>query len=284
MAYPDKLFCQEFRQMMVDRNSLIGNDPRFHLVELPMPVLRGMVSAEAGNSLAKVVGVKEKYFSSLNDCIVTVLKRSTYKKRQIDSNGSFLKDRDDNLVYTQVPVTHGSVAILSNKCIRLRNRVVENGVTKRYVPSTGFKYIDYMDLPEGRGRRYIYIIPKEYVYRLNTCALVLSQSSLRNYYKGYRLALQNGGYVYLYVVPSSKLRQASYRVLGIKLSPDFSVEIKSILNLWQSLGVIFDLNTTVVGVSNLGISALEGTLYMEDFRLTDKSLSDVSDEEEVVYG
>ena len=283
MAYPDKLFCQEFRQMMTDRNSQIGSDPRFHLVELPMPVLSSMFSATVNSSFAQVDGVKEEYFSSLNESVVTVLKRGEFKKRQVDSEGNFLKDRDGHIVYTQVPVPHGSVAILSKKCIGLRNRIVENGVVKRYEPSQGFKYVDYVDLAGGKGRRYIYIIPKANVFSLNTCTLVLSQNNLRNFYKGYRLALQNGSYVYLYVVPTAKLRQSSYRILGTKFSPDFSSEINSILKLWQSLGVIFDLSKTSVGMSNLGISTIEGTLYLEDFKLRGKALDDDSSEEEVIY-
>lgn len=280
MATPDKLFCTEFRQMMNERNMHLKSDPRFHLVELPMPDLGKMFSVNIGRSLGKIVGVKEPYFSKLNGSMVTILKRGTYRKRQVDSFGKFIKDSKGNLVYTQVPVPRESVAVLSSVSIGLKNSVVEHGVKKKYQPSKGFKYVDYI-VRDGK-KSFIYIIPREMVYRLNTCALALSQNSMRNYYKGYKLALQNGSYVYMYVIPTYKYRsQSNYRVLGVKAGIDFSQEVITILNLWQSLGVIFDLEKTSVGGGlNLGIITLEGTLYAEDYKPLGNSMKVEKDEDE----
>lgn len=274
MSNFDSIFNREFRDMMNGRKSL---NKAFNLVELPIPELTTMRVGPLTRALVLIKGVKEPFFDRLNNLEVELIPRTTLQKRKVMSDGKFRKDNEGKFVCIQVPVPMNCVAILTNKSIGLKNFVVENGVKKRHKVSEGFKYVDYRETKEGR--KYIYIVPKSFVYRLNASALVIALNPHKAYYKGCKLALQNGNYVYLYVIPYKYRTNATYRVLGVKTGVSFDNEVKAILRYWSNIGVIFNPNLTklednIKGLTNLGIMNLLGTCSIADYERYSVSLVD----------
>lgn len=275
----DSLFYKEFRDMMNGRRSLAHN---YRLVDLPLPELEGMTIGEPKGKMALVKGIKEPFFDRLNGQEVQLVGRTQLQKRQVLSDGSFRTDKDGNFVTTQVPVPHDNVAILSSVSIGLKRFIEVDGVKREHKVTEGYRYVDYV---EGKqGRRYIYIVPKQFVYRLSLCALILTPNKRRVFFKGCKLALQNGNYVYLYVVPYTYRDNIDIRVLGVKSSYNFDTEVTQIIQYWMHIGVIFNLNLTalegqVYGQTNLGILDLEGTIVSEDYQRLGVSMAEEKEEE-----
>lgn len=275
----DSLFYKEFRDMMNGRRSLSQG---FKLVDLPLPELDTMINGVPKGQMALIRGIKEPFFERLNGEEVQLVGRTQLKKRQVLSDGTFRRDANGNYVCTHITVPHECVAILSKRSIGLKRYVEVNGIKREHKVSEGFRYVDYVGTREGR--KYIYIVPKMYVYRLNMCALVLTPNKRRVYFQGCKLALQNGNYVYLYVVPYKYRDNMDARVLGVKSHYDFSKEVTQIIHYWMSIGVIFNLHLTALegninGVTNLGIMDLEGTIVAEDYKRYGVSMAEEKEEE-----
>lgn len=273
----DSVFSSEFREMMNGRRALI---PAWRLVDLPLPTLPTM-HLDYSNKLAKVNGLREQFFERLNGTEVKLVGRTSLQKRQVLSDGSFRRDDKGNFMYIQVPVKQGFVAVVSPISIGLRRFIEVDGVRKKHEPTPGFRYVDYI---ETNGRReYIYIIPKENVYPLELCALVITPNTHRLYYKGCRLALQNGTYLYMYVIPYKYRESPSYRILGVKASVDFDAEVSAIFQHWVKNGILFNLCLTALanqvnGVTNLGIMNLVGTCDYTTYIPCEFSLAEMKDE------
>jgi hypothetical protein len=270
MQTHDNLFAKEFKDMMNGRRSMSIS---FKLVDLPLPMLESMINGTPKGHIAVLRGIKEPFFDRLNGEEVQLVGRTTLQKRQVLSDGTFRLNKDGKNEYTQVPVTHGCVAILSKTSIGLK-RTVDG---KEHKVSEGFRYVDYVDTTSGR--KYIYVVPKTYAFRLNMCALVITPNKRRVYFKGCKLALQNGNYVYLYVIPFKYRETQDIRILGVKSDYSFDKEVSQIIQYWMSLGVIFDLKKTALadqvnGITNLGIMDLDGTVVSEDYRRFDISMAD----------
>lgn len=266
MKTADQVFAKEFKDMMNGRRSITGY---FNITDIPVPSIPSLLTNLGKGEVCLVKGIKEPFFDKLNNSEVQLVTTPTLMKRQVLSDGSFRVDRNGDYVLIQVPVKQGFVPIHSNKSIGLKNRIVVNGVERKHTLSEGYKYVDFFEL--NGEKRYIYIVPKENVYPMNLCALVITPNTHRNFYKGCKLALQNGHYLYLYVIPYKAGRETrGYRVLGVKPSPNFDIEVKKLLEYWMRIGVIFDLNLTALenqvgGENNVGIMDLIGTLGPEDY-------------------
>lgn len=273
MKTADQVFAKEFKDMMNGRRSMSGS---FNLVDIPIPNMSSLLTNLGKGEVCLVKGLSEDFFDKLNNSEVQILTSQILMKRQVLSDGTFRVDSNGNYVFTQVPLKQGFVAIHSKKSIGLKRKVVINGIEKEHKLAEGFRYIDYFEL-KGE-RRYIYTIPKENVYPLNLCALIITPNKHRHFYKGCKLALQNGNYLYIYVIPFKNGRETrGYRVIGTKASPYFDIEVNKLLSHWMQLGIIFDLNMTALenqvgGENNLGIMDLVGTLGIDDYIRTNYSL------------
>lgn len=297
MQNSDVVFYKEFNNMMNERRAMPA---RFGYVDLPFPELSTMImgtpkrkmcfiGVSPKNEWASEDGkITEPYFEVLNGTTAELVGKTTLQKRQFLSDGSFRRDKNGDFVTTDVPVKKDSVAILSPVNIHLKTfEYDERGHKKNHNVSDGFKYVDYIKNPEDGSVKYIYIIPKKYVHLVNLCALVITLNKHRNYYKGSRLALQNGNWVYIYVIPYKYRENPSYRVCGVKDSTDFDEEVNNILTFWYQMGIIFDLNLTVLqnqvkGQNNAAIVDLDPTLDVSDYVAydKDKSLADENIDEE----
>lgn len=275
----DALFIREFREMMNGRRALV---PSLPLVSIPLPSISGVIVGEPRGKMVWIKKVQEPFFNRLNNTQAQLVGRTTLRKRQVLSDGTFRKDDQDNYVVTQIPVPHTDVAIFSPLSIGLKRVIRKNGVDQVYQAAPGFRYIDFIDNAEGR--RYIYTLPKDYVYPLNLCALILTPNRRRVFYQGAKLALQDGNHVYLYVVPYKYRDNADARVIMVKPHFDFTSEVVTILAHWISLGVIFDFHLTsldnqVNGLTNLGVIDLEGTVVADDFQVHGPSLAEADQSE-----
>lgn len=232
---PDALFKKEFMQTMHERKMRALN---FHIREVVIPEKMEEKRLPKPECVYKVRGVVEPYFSKLNGKVVEKYTEEV-RKRQLTSTGEFRKEKG-KYVYDEVVVPINSMCIVSSVTIQLRNVIQEVGRPPvAYNPSEGFRYVDYIEDTNG-GRRYIYIIPKDYLVPLDLCALVLTPNTHRDQYKGLRVALANGHYVNLYVIPYKHQGERGYRVLDVKPTTNFDVEIKALLEFWVRIGVMFN--------------------------------------------
>lgn len=255
----NNLFYKEFRDMMNQRRAL---GKSIALSKFEVPNMDGVIVGSPKGVIALVKGIKEPFFDRLNGKEVQLMPKGTLYKRKVLSDGTFRLDAEGKEIKEAVPLKRGSVAILSDVSIGLKRKIEKDGKVVSHTPSEGYGYVDYVETKNGR--KYIYIVPKDFVYRLNMCALVLSLSSLRNFYKGAKIALKDGTYVNVYVVPYKYRENSGVRVLGVKSSNDFDTEFANLLKLWQSKGLIFDtrftyLEESIRGLNNVGIIPLRGT-------------------------
>ena len=256
-----------------------------------------------------IKGIAEPYFSELNGSEVEIAKEDTFYKRTILYENDMVKfrtDKDGNYVTKPIYLQDGFVGVFSKKNIHLPNRIEKNGVKKDYTPTKGYNYVDYVDIENGR--KYLYTIPMEVVFKMELCALVLSLEKkskvTRKFFKGSMIALKNGFFAYLYVVPYANIARQrrltenmygdnigdveNFKILGMKSGINFNEEVKELLSMWKENGRIFDLEKTVVfdedmySAENFGIIDLEPNLELSDYRRIGdplKSLEYVEDDD-----
>lgn len=273
LASYDRIFKQEFSQMVKERAYLNPwcSDKRFLINEMPIPNI-GSTELVDG---AYIKGITEPYFSELNKSIGIIEKRQAWTKKEYDQHGNVLTNANGRTVLKEITIPRDSIVISSKKNIHMPNTKIV-GVSKvKYVPSEGFKYVDFEKRKDG-STIYYYAIPKCYVYKLNLCALVLTKNSRgrQSHYKGYRVILQNGKYAYLYIIPYRNNKAC--RVLSIKATPNFKKELDVIFNYWEASGLIFNRQLCTLGDSNLGYTFVDGDLNVDDFIPYDKSLSEIT--------
>ena len=263
----DEIFVREFRQMTSDRRAKTKLD----LNCIPLPDSSVFKGGIVNANKVQIRNVSDKYFSKLNNMECILLSRPSLKKRVFLPDGSFRKDTSGKLMYTDVPVPQGCVAVLSD--INIEVKLSHVSVDK-------LMYVDFTDDVSRKLRRYIYIIPKSFCYKINQCALVLASNKLRSYYEGCAMFLQNGHKVYLHILPfnpANTLRP--YRMLAVKSTCDFKSECDDILNYWENHGVIFTRANTglamaVGGSSSCGFDVFPPTLTEYTGCTHSESLSD----------
>lgn len=169
----------------------------------------------------------DEFYSLLNESTVKPLPKGTVAKRRVVDKVTrgFKKNSDDSFIYEDYPVPTGSMVVVSNICINLPY--------SRYMKDKeGFGYVDFVQTPIGRG--YLYVLPKEYLYRVHQTALVIStkKNLLNLESKGF--VLWSGGKFYVHIIPYKP--GATYiatRILktGVGLGT-FKKEFAELLNFW----------------------------------------------------
>lgn len=272
----EELFKKEFKAMMKGRREL-GRG--VSVEKIPIPNLGGGVPKR---QIVGIKGVEEPYFARLNGRKVELLPKMTLYKRKVLSDGTFRKDKEGREVKEQVVLKKGSVAVLSDIAIGLKNyKEDERGRKVRHIVSEGYGYVDYIENSKGE-RRYIYILPRKYVYKLNMCSLVISYGALRNYYKGVKVALTTGDYITIYVAPYKYRVSSGSRVLKVKPSLGFEKEISVLIEAWYKKGVIFNLgllkSEDIYGnQSNLGYIEIKGNQEELDYKVLGESLEKIEE-------
>lgn len=276
MASLDAIFAKEFKTMAQQRQAMSG---AFNLYELPLPRdFDGHVDL-ARRVLIK--GIHDEYYEKLNEAECIYWAKPKLKRRRFGSDGKYLKDKDGKFITDEVPLTQGCVAVVSD---------VKIGVPLKYKPKEAFDYVDCIQKTSPDGsvmRKYVYIIPKDYCYKMNQLALVLSLTRMRSFYYGQEMTLQNGYTVYLFVIPYHYTGvERNYRVLKTKTVSDFSKEVDMIMKFWLDSNILFPVELTqlyesIGDRSNVAYRVLCSN--QDSFVRYDKAMSDTGEDEYIDY-
>lgn len=213
-----------------------GNVSFVEFLRRALPPSFTLVGTEDIVDYCLIKGITDPYFSRLNKTTVILRPRISYTKRITGTDGKFLQDSESNIMTRDVDIPQGSRVVLSHVSIRLKNYTVdEHGRQCRTKLPDGFGYIDYVDT--ATGRKYLYYVPKEYIFPMNLNAMVLTTSRLTaRYYWGRRYFFNRGvSSAYLYVVPyTASILKPNNVVFCLKASDDFEQEIQTLEGYWQS--------------------------------------------------
>lgn len=260
----DAIFVKEFDAMVRE----LAVTHRADLFSLPVPSSFSLSKMDTSYDQVYLKGIEEQYYDGLNNTVAYLLSRPNLVRRKFNSNGDYVKDKNGNYFTEDVTVPQDCVAILSRKRL---------GVPLRFKSQLGFQYVDLYINEESHEMFYIYIVPRQFAYKLNLCALCLSLEKPRRLYGGCQVYLCSGQKVFLYIAPykiSSVAR--NYRVFSVKPSLDFTSLYKELLTFWGENGIIFNIEwlwlSDVIGDrNNAGYSLLESTL--DEYLCFDDSVS-----------
>lgn len=223
----EQLFVKEFK----DAVNLSGYKD-IYKIPLPESSKDWFVS---GTELYAIKDITDEYYSKLNKTFVFKVPSSKkIARRKIDrAKRSFMRDEEGNFVYDDVDIPVGSIAVTSE---------VSLGLPYQY-KLKGFDYVDFIE-ENGKIKEYIYIIPREFLYKVNQTALVLSVKNMKNF-SGMGYTTWESGKIFLHVIPYRP--NATYvgsKVLKTGYGLDFSKEISEIVGYWMKVGLIPNLILT----------------------------------------
>lgn len=230
MKTAEQIFVQEFKQMQAQ---LRANNPMFDMYSLAVP--KESLGDIVKKDMVYIKGIDEEYYNTLNNTEALIWSHGKLCRRKFDYKGEYIRDDKGNYVTQDVVLPHECIAIIST---------VKIGVPVKFKPKKAFEYVDCVSRPKADGTKemcYVYIVPREYCYKLNQTALVMSMNKLRTYYSGASLSLRNGYTLFLYVIPykPTSTRAKNYRVLATKTDIDYSQEINTLLSNWVNSGVLY---------------------------------------------
>lgn len=268
----EEMFCKEFTKMLSVRKA---NSPvlDLHSLEVPEECNKGILKYNK----VYIKGISEEYYSKLNNTEALIWSGGKLVRRKFDYKGEYIKDKDGKYKVEDVPVPHNAIAVISD---------VKIGVPNKFKSPENFAYVDMIQSKgNSSDKRYIYIVPREYCFKLNQTALVLSLTKLRTYYQGMSMAFTNGYTVFVYVVPYKPTANTAkpYRILTTKTSIDYSEELKAIQQLWMQRGYIFTpelcaLEEGYKGRDNIAYEVMPVVLDEYIRYDEDKSMSKVDDD------
>ena len=272
----DDVFERDFKSMVTERLRESGGAP---VTTIPVPSNLDMTHVKLRKRVY-VRKIEEKFFDRLNKSTAELFGRGKLFKRQVLSDGSFRKDKDGNYVKDSYPVPNGSVAIISPISIGLK-RFIEDDKGKKveHIPTKGFGYVDYFE--EKGKRKYIYVIPKEYAYMLNLCALVVSVNQRVKKYSSTQVTLVNGMRVYVEVIPYTHRDTGTYRLLAVEPDPIMQKHKADLFKHWSEKSLVFPPHLTNIEHKgyNLAWRDIVGSLAVEDYDKYSVPLSETSEEE-----
>lgn len=219
----EDLFIKEFRE-----NVRKQGDKNIHEIPLPKICSNWEVS---GTEVDAVKGITKECYNKLNKTVVKRLpKGKEAKRRKIDKvTRGFVKDSSGKFIYEDYKVPVGSVVVTSTKDIGLSY--------KDYLSTEGgYGYIDFRII--NGEKVYMYVLPKEVLYKVNQTALVLTVKSM-TCYSGYGYNTWGKGIIFLYVIPYSPSRKyEATLVLKTGHTLDYTKEIKTISDFWEGVNLI----------------------------------------------
>ena len=236
MASLDDLFVKEFR-------SRIRNFGSKDIFNAPLPDSVKDWEVTGCDVFAVKGDIDDEYYGKLKSTVVKDIPRgSKVAKRKYDkATRSFMRNDDGTFIYEDVTIPTGSKAVVSDKSISL-----PYGYKKE-----GFGYVDFVQT--GSKIKYIYIIPKIYLYKVNQVALALSVKNMKNY-SGMGYVTWDNGTVFLHLIPYNP--RASYvgsKILKTKAGLSFDKEIKEIVDYWMMIGYIPNLALCNVNGENIAL-------------------------------
>lgn len=217
------MFVREFK----DTVKLVGNKD-IYSVDLPPECKDWSVS---GCEEYQVKGITDEYYQKLNMTIVRqVPKSQEVKRRVIDkATRSYKKDDSGAYVYQDYTIPTGSIAVLSPQDISLPFSRYKKDVD-------GFGYVDFIE-KDGK-LLFIYVIPREFLYKVNQIAIAISVKNMKNY-QGVGFLTWDSGVIYIHAIPySPNSKYTGTRILKTTRCLNCSKEFHTISDYWQSIGLI----------------------------------------------
>lgn len=220
----EELFIREFK----DNIRVLGNKD-IYSIPLPSECKLWEVS---GTEEYRVQGIEDEYYGLLNDKVVRRLPKGTIAKRRVIDKATrgYKKNENGEYEYQDYPIPSGSMVVLSHVNIGLPY--------SRYVKDVdGYGYIDFTKDKDG-SVLYMYVIPKDFLYKINQTALAMSVKNMKNY-SGIGLTTWDSGIIFLHVIPYNP--NSSYvgtKILKTGKTVDYTAEIHTITDFWQKKGII----------------------------------------------
>lgn len=208
------------------------------------------------DEVVSIRGITDPVFRGLNGSIALRIKQNVYK-RLLDETGEFIRFEDGSLKFEEVSIPVGSACILSEIPLQ---------IPFGYSYEKGFAFVDASLNPRKPG--FLYIIPKEYLFRKPVIGLALSRKRMDSY-RSVRVSLANYGNVYLHVIPfkPSKVYRATLILKTFNEALyDFREELTLQLQMWHNLGIL--LNVEEVEYNLFDVDTEEVCLGGIDFNET----------------
>ena len=186
----------------------------------------------SGTDVYKVKGVSDSVFKDLDGDIVKKLPSGTVAKQRVINpvNRLFKTNEDGSYVYRDYPTVSGSMVVRSDRDLEIPFAYWKN-------PKDGYGYVDFV-ISEDYGMEFMYMLPKDCLYKVNQTALVLSVKDMKNY-KGMGYNTWSNGKIFLHVVPyNPNSKYVGSKVLKTGDSLDYSKEIKTIVDFWQVNNIV----------------------------------------------
>lgn len=264
----ETVLIKEFREMV---KTLQARNVTMSIYNMPLPEQLKQGVLDTTLDMVTAQGVEEEYYKELNGEIMYLIGKASLKKRRVTAQGDFWRDENNEIVWIDVPVPRGSVAVYSSKNIRLKNTTKDKRgrVVKRENPN-GFGYVDYI-IVKGT-KYYIYIIPRELIYHYTPLELILTTTKRKSHYKGISVYLKSGQEAYLYIVDKKKRTVANTIQLYVDISyNNLDSLMAKFVKYLQVNNYAFDYEATVLpseprGKKNIAYDTLLPTQYIEDYQ------------------
>lgn len=233
-----------------------------------LPVYDYTTKLSRDGTFFKVQGVTEPYFDRLNNQLVVTMSLSQFQKRKKGLDGKFVKASNGDYVFETVVVKRDSMLIFSTENIHLPAFEMKGGQKVRRDITSGFEFVDYCDVQNTR--LYMYMLPKKNLILCHRNALLVSYSRRLKHYGGYQFKAIDGSDIFYYVVPYTASLQrdvqdaSNFKVLGVDVKTDFTVEIKANVDYLISRGILFS-TTLGANVQKLTATKIQGTLLAEEY-------------------
>lgn len=196
-------------------------------------------------------------FKPLNETIVMqVPKHKAVQRRKIDKVTRKYATDGSNYIFEEYKVPTGSMAIVSNINLNLSFDWYKTD------SKDGYGYVDYFVM---KGKRfYIYVLPKDILYKANQTALVVSKKSSMKCFSGIGYKTWRYGMLYLYVIPyNPSTTYAESIVLKTSLSTCYNLERDVLVNHWQKLNIIPNLALCKLSDNSSLVEVQVGNTYSE---------------------
>lgn len=269
----DEIFYNEFNSSMLVRKANT-------LFDMNLPIDTSIITPIPARNQAVVKGICEEFYSKLNfntenKEVVSLVGKQQLKRKIFMPDGKPRLEEDGKIRREVVPVPLGCAGVVS---------AIKIGVPKAFKPKEQLEYVDFIKAQDSEVK-YIYIVPKKYLYKVNLCALVMSYNKLRSYYTMVKVALVNGHSVFISVIPFKPTynnENKTYKIIGVKASANFDAEILKLFSFWEYNGIMFtrcatQLSEPVKGVYNCGVFHFVSTL--DEYELYDREKSLEGNEE-----
>lgn len=263
----ESVFVKEFRD--ATRLSLGAKD----IYSVPVPDECKMWNV-SGTEEYLIKNTTNEDFSDLENTVVKKLPKGYVAKKRIVNKVTrkFEVDDDGKYVYEDCKIPSGSMVVLSNTSLKLSYRYWVS------CSEDGYGYVDYKISDTG-DIEYMYIVPKDRLYKVHQTALVISVKNMKNF-SGRGFTTWSNGIVFVHVIPyKASNSYIGSRVLKTGIGLNYQKEIEVLLSFWQNSGFIPNIKLSSLSdgdnlVIKQTVTGYDDSEYVavENLAITDKEI------------